>query len=373
MKHLILISLCVFSHALGSTCWGGIWNKKTSIGGTGRHRGIGGNAYQFGYMGLGHVNGAGADISFRDWWQYNPATDSWTQKSDFPVANHGAVCFNLNDRVYVGGGSSLTNEFYAFNPLLNQWTPIANCPLSPGDVQGFSAGNKGYVIYTNQLAEYNPNTDSWSLKANVPINASNWSCTFSNGTSGFLKVGHSLLEYKPSQDLWIARANHPGLSTGGSYGFSINGIGYIASGYVGGLSTVTEEVWSFNPANNSWTREADLPGSSRRFFASFSIAEKGYIGLGTNGINLNDVWEYDPSQTLNTADNKPIDISLYPNPCSKELKINGIYDQLEYSIYSYTGEKVLGGETSGRIDVDHLPQGTYFILINNIKYVFTKV
>ena len=88
---------------------------------------------------------------------------------------------------------------------------------------------------------------------------------------------------------------------------------------------------------------------------------------------MNDVWEYDPSQTLNTADTKPIAISLYPNPCSKELKINGIHDQLEYSIYSYIGVKVLGGETSGRIDVDQLPQGTYFILINNIKYVFTKV
>lgn len=369
----ILVYLGVTFLVFGSTCWGGIWNKKTSIGGTGRHRGIGGNAYQFGYLGLGHVNGAGADISFKDWWQYNPATDSWTQKSDFPVANHGAVCFSLNDRIYVGGGSSLTNEFFAFNPLLNQWNPIANCPLSPGDVQGFSAGNKGYVIHTNQLAEYDPNTDSWSLKANVPINASNWSCTFSNGTSGFLKVGHSLLEYKPSQDIWITRATHPGLSTGGSYGFSINGIGYVASGYVGGLSTVTEEVWSFNPANNSWTREADLPGSSRRFLAAFSIADKGYIGLGTNGINLNDVWEYDPSQTLAETDVNPIKIIIYPNPSSEALMLNGLHTGLEYTIHSMSGEKVLTGETSGKINIDHLPTGNYFLLINNMKYVFTKV
>ena len=371
MKHLIYLC-CVFL-VWGSTCWGGIWNKKTSIGGTGRHRGVGGNAYQFGYLGLGHVNGAGADISFSDWWQYNPATDSWTQKSDFPVANHGAVCFSLNDRVYVGGGSSLTNQFYEFNPLLNQWTPIANCPLSPGDVQGFSAENKGYVIYTNQLAEYNPGTDSWSLKANVPVNASNWSCAFSNGTSGFLKVGHSLFEYKPSQDVWMARANHPGLSTGGSYGFSINGIGYVASGYVGGLSTVTEEVWSFNPANNTWTREADLPGSSRRFLAAFSIAEKGYIGLGTNGINLNDVWEFDPSQTLSVSEANQLQITLYPNPSSKELRLYGLHSMLDYTIYSYAGEHVLKGETNGEIDIEHLPQGNYFIILNNMKYVFTKV
>ncbi len=90
-------------------------------------------------------------------------------------------------------------------------------------------------------------------------------------------------------------------------------------------------------------------------------------------FNLNDVWEYDPSKTLNTANTEPLNISLYPNPCSKELMINGIYDQLEYRIYTYIGEKVLEGETSGSIDVDHLPTGSYFLFINNMKYVFTKV
>ena len=171
----------------------------------------------------------------------------------------------------------------------------------------------------------------------------------------------------------MGRANHPGLSTGGSYGFSINGIGYVASGYVGGLSTVTEEVWSFNPANNTWTREADLPGSSRRFLASFSIAEKGYIGLGTNGINLNDVWEFNPSQTLSAGDANQLQITLYPNPSSKELRLNGLDSSIDYTIYSYAGEQVLRGKTNGEIDIEYLPQGSYFIILNNKKYVFTKV
>lgn len=368
-----MVYICVASLSLGTACWGGMWEKKTSIGGTGRHRVIGGNAYQYGYLGLGHVNGAGADISFRDWWQYNPATDSWTQKTNFPVANHGAVSFSLNDRIYVGGGSSLSNEFFVYNPLQNQWSAIANCPISPGDVQGFSASGKGYVIHTNQLAEYSPSTDSWSLKASIPVNVSNWSCTFSNGTSGFLKVGHSLFEYKPGQNLWVSRANHPGLSSGGSYGFSLNGIGYIASGYVGGLSTVTEEVWSFNPANNAWTREADFPGSSRRFFASFTIAEKGYIGLGTNGINLNDVWVFDPSKTLQSSMENPSQILLYPNPCSEKLILYGLNKPVEFSIYSMFGETMLKGQTQGSIEIDWLPIGNYFVLINNRKYVFTKV
>jgi len=369
MKSLVLLS---FILSLSTSSFGGIWHKKTSIGGTGRHRGIGGNAYSRGYFGLGHVNGAGADISYRDWWEYNPATDSWSQKTDFPVADHGAVSFSLNNRIYVGGGSALSTEFYAYDPLINQWLPIANCPLAVGDVQGFAASDKGYAIYTNQLAEYDPISDTWSLKASVPVNVSNWSCTFSNGTSGFLKVGHSLFEYKPSQDQWIARANHPGLSNGGSYGFSINGIGYVTSGFVGGLSTVTEEVWSFNPASNAWTREADFPGSSRRFPAAFTIGNKGYFGLGTNGINLNDVWEFDPSNTLDVNNETSSSLSIYPNPCTDVVYLNGATKPYNYAIYSVSGNMVSKGYISGSIDVSFLASGSYIITIDNHPHALVK-
>ncbi|MFM7664481.1 MAG: Kelch repeat-containing protein, partial [Bacteroidota bacterium] len=304
----------------------GTWKKKASIGGTGRHRGVGGNAWNRGYLGLGHVNGAGADISFKDWWEYNPATDGWTQKADYPVANHGAVSFTVDHKIYVGGGSALTNQFYVYDPLTNSWNSIAPCPLSPGDIQGFSADGKGYVVVQNQLAAYDPMTNTWELKANLPINASNWSCTFSNESSGFIKIGHALFEYKPLQDQWISRASHPGLSTGGSYGFSLDGIGYVATGYVGGLATVTEEVWSFNPGSNSWNRVCDFPGSSRRFFAAFSIGTKGYLGLGTNGINLNDFWEFDPSITAGIDFQEVFQGMLYPNPATTDIFVRNVLE-----------------------------------------------
>ena len=370
MKRLLLliVGFCVFA----PTVYGGMWTKKTSIGGTGRHRGVGGSAYNKGYFGLGHVNGAGADISYRDWWEYNPATDSWSQKADYPVANHGAVCFSLDNRVYVGGGSALSNEFYAFDPLTNSWTPIASCPLNPGDVQAFSASGKGYVLYTNQLAEYSPTSDTWAIRAPLPINASNWSCAFSNSTSGFVKVGHSLYEYKPSQNIWISRANHPGLSTGGSYAFCINGIGYVTSGYVGALSTVTEEVWAFNPASNAWTRVEDFPGSSRRFPSAFTINDKGYFGTGTNGINLNDAWEYDPSQTAALNSISTLEISLYPNPCVSQLHVGGLTKPSPFVLYSALGERLEEGETSGLINVSLIPSGSYILLINQQVHVFYK-
>lgn len=360
MKNCIFLFLLL---CISSASWSGIWTKKTNFGGTGRHRAVGGSVLGRGYLGMGHVNGAGADISYRDWWEFDPATNSWTQKADFPVAVHGAVSFSLTDKIYVGGGSSLTNQFYAFDPELNSWNSIAPCPLAPGDIQGFSAEGKGYVIFTNLLAEYNPQSGTWATRANVPVNVGNWSCTFSNGSSGFLKVGHALYEYKPIYDIWIPRATHPGLSSGGSSGFCINGIGYVSTGYVGGLATVTEEVWAFNPAVNQWNRVEDFPGSSRRFIVGFTVDDKGYIGTGTNGINLNDFWEYDPSKTAGLNSVQKAKITLYPNPCIETLYLDGIVGQCDVSIYENTG-KLIGtfeSYSNNGIDVSSYPNGKYLI------------
>lgn len=215
-------------------------------------------------------------------------------------------------------------------------------------------------------------TNTWELKANLPINASNWSCTFSNESSGFIKIGHALFEYKPLQDQWISRASHPGLSTGGSYGFSLDGIGYVATGYVGGLATVTEEVWSFNPGSNSWNRVCDFPGSSRRFFAAFSIGTKGYLGLGTNGINLNDFWEFDPSITAGIDIQEGFQGMLYPNPATTLIFVEHVLQATPFRIFNLMGACIDQGITQGNISVEKLPQGTYLLSINSKQHVFVK-
>ncbi|MFK7787367.1 MAG: hypothetical protein AB8B56_19745, partial [Crocinitomicaceae bacterium] len=56
------------------------WTPKANFGAEARHRGIGMSIGNKGYMGLGHYNGAGPNIVKKDWWEYDPATNSWTQR-----------------------------------------------------------------------------------------------------------------------------------------------------------------------------------------------------------------------------------------------------------------------------------------------------
>lgn len=370
MRHFVLL-LCL---ALAPQLVAQFWIQKSSLGGAGRHRATGCATSHRGYMGLGHVNGTGQDISFKDWWEYDPASDTWTQRADFPVSTHGAVSFVVENCPVVGGGSALSTQFYKFDPTQNNWTPIANCILpNPGDSQGFAVNNRGFVYQANQLAKYNPNTDSWSLCANAPMSFGQWTCSFVIEGSAFIKGGTQLWEYKPLHDQWLQRASFPGVSTGGSSGFAIQQRGYVTSGYVGGLSVVTEQVWSFHPATNTWNQEIDFPGSKRRFIVAFAIHDRGYMGTGTNGINFNDFWQFNPTDnTIGLAQNDVV-IKAYPNPVVDELQIQylGLHtDQIEVSIFDLNGKLLLKDELryfKQHIDVSLLNSGTYILKISQGK------
>ena len=369
MRFLILGSLLVLQIQIQAQ----FWIQKASVGGVGRHRATGCATSHRGYIGLGHINGTGQDISFKDWWEYDPASDTWTQKADFPVSTHGCVAFVVDNCPVVGGGSALSTQFYKFNTATNTWGQIANCILpNPGDSQGFAVNNQGFVYQANQLAKYNPNTDSWSLCANAPVSFGNWTCSFVIEGSGFIKYGNQLLEYKPLHNQWVPRASFPGNSTGGSSGFAIQQRGYVTSGYVGALAVVTEQVWSFHPATNSWRREIDFPGTKRRFPVAWAIHDRGYIGTGTNGINLNDFWQFNPIDNTIGIDEITIDFKAYPNPFSNELTIdlNGSQgsNPLNVSLIQLNGKTILNTTLTfdhQSFDLAQLPAGSYLLQISN--------
>jgi hypothetical protein len=369
MRFFILGSLLVLQIQIQAQ----FWIQKASVGGVGRHRATGCATSHRGYIGLGHINGTGQDISFKDWWEYDPASDTWTQKADFPVSTHGCVAFVVDNCPVVGGGSALSTQFYKFNTATNTWGQIANCILpNPGDSQGFAVNNQGFVYQANQLAKYNPNTDSWSLCANAPVSFGNWTCSFVIEGSGFIKYGNQLLEYKPLHNQWVPRASFPGNSTGGSSGFAIQQRGYVTSGYVGALAVVTEQVWSFHPATNSWRREIDFPGTKRRFPVAWAIHDRGYIGTGTNGINLNDFWQFNPIDNTIGIDEITIDFKAYPNPFSNELTIDlngaqGSYP-LNVSLIQLNGKTILNTTLTfdhQSFDLAQLPAGSYLLQISN--------
>lgn len=341
------------------------WIQRTNFGGDGRHRSSSFNIGNRGYIGCGHVNGNNATINYADWWEYDPASDSWSQKANYPTVNYGAIAFSASGKGYVGGGAFLNDQFYAYDPLVNTWTAIQNCPATPGDQGCFSVNNKGYVFVANAVYEYDPATGNWTTKQSAPASFPAWSVAFSIGSSGYIKYGSNFYEYKPLYDQWIPRATFPGANSGGAGALAMNNRGYIISGYVGALTNVTSEVWEYNPGNNTWLRLNDFPGSSRRFSVAFTINDRGYFGTGTNGLNFNDFWEMNDGVGINELSQR-IEVKTYPQPATEYVTFSlGEYSQsqsIQVTLYSFSGAEVRSAaftNNSCTIYKENLASGLY--------------
>lgn len=78
-----------------------------------------------GYVGLGYMYQNMEYIGFKDFWEYDPKTDSWTRLKDFPgVGRRSAVGYGLGAYCYVGMGEP--NDFYRYNLETKEWESLGS-------------------------------------------------------------------------------------------------------------------------------------------------------------------------------------------------------------------------------------------------------
>ncbi len=378
MKKFVLfiaLSFCLADYAEAN------WIKRADMSGGGRHRGTACSIGTKGYMGLGHYNGTGVNIVLKDWWEYDPATNAWSQKADYiggiTAGNYGVLTLNIGDCAYVTGGSFNDPDTHQYDPKTNTWTTVAVAPESFSNTEGFVVNEKGYAMRSGNLYEFDPSTNVWNFLGTLPFNTSTWMGAFSTEEKGYVRTSTGFYEYKPSTDQWIPRASFPGIATAASMNFTQRGKLYVIGGYGGGLSNVTKEVWEYDPFLNAWTMLDEFPGTSRRFGAAFSIGDRSYCGTGTNGTNFADFWEFDSELFLSTDYLDIEKVNVYPNPATDHINIelDGLND-FEVILVDASGQKIKqlqSNSESLRIERENLTTGHYYAQINvNGHYLGTK-
>ena len=83
MKKIKFLFAILFAVCLNSNYAQNTWKKKADFGGLGRWAAVGFSIGSKGYIGTG-VNGTSTFLS--DFWEYDPATNAWTQKADYGEA-----------------------------------------------------------------------------------------------------------------------------------------------------------------------------------------------------------------------------------------------------------------------------------------------
>lgn len=293
---------------------------------------------QKGYMYSGlksEVDQGFLDYSYtRDFWEYDPKSDTWTQKADFagfPRAE--AVGFCINDKGYMGTGYGIVdtfgmpdtlkfdylNDFWEYDPLTNLWKKRKNFPgKKRSNAVGFSVGTKGYIglgDYYDDIWEYGPN-DDWVEKSRLhdlndpEIEYLQYATCFVIGNKAYIGTGETdfdisnvFIEFDPSENKWTRKADFSGDARVFAIGFSINDKGYIGLGtddsdFVG--DSFFTDIWKYDPINNKWEQSDEYPGDGRVGLIKFVFKDKAYLGCGSVDGNdafldanySSDFWEY---------------------------------------------------------------------------------
>lgn len=295
-----------------------VWTKIPDFpaSGGGRSGALGFAIGNKGYTGMGLDKNKNY---YKDLWEYDPASKTWTQKADLPgPGRYGAIAFNIGNKGYAGAGQyndgKAYSDFYEYDPARNFWTMKASAGGGGRYLAAsFSVGNIGYIgtgyatTYRNDFWAYDPASDTWTRKADVPNYGRDRlsAVGFSIGNKGYIGLGvdtlpfnyekNDLHEYSPVTDTWTAKADFPGSTRFAATGFSINGKGYVGTGYHYYFKDLPlNDFWEFNPSDNTWQQEPAPSPTQRAQGTAFSIGNKGYLGFGLDkdSLLLNDFWEF---------------------------------------------------------------------------------
>lgn len=351
----------------------------------------------FSINGIGYlVAGANVnDVSLDDFYSYDPITNSWTAKADFPGPARGfSYAVNSDTKGYLGFGylydpingfDQYLSDLWEYDPLTDSWTELASCPgpsrIHPAMVYlngkifmglgGSSLGDLG------DWWEYDIDSDSWSVKATFPGPNRHHPYYFAIGDYVYVGMGHrgpdiynDLYRYDPSTDSWTQVQSLPSQGRVAGTQFSYNGKGYLLSGQGETHENLpTGEFWEYDPIADDWTQLSAHPGGGRWAPGSFIVNDGIYFvcGEANSGVQK-DMMRYQIggfTELLN-EDNEQAQLTVVPNPSQGQFKIANLTESAQLTVVDINGKTcwestVYPEET---IELSFLEKGVYFGLIN---------
>jgi RNA polymerase sigma factor (sigma-70 family) len=162
---------------------------------------------------------------------YNPKTDTWTKKADMPSRRYWLSTCAVDGIIYAIGGTDGTSAFSnveAYDPATDTWTKKASMPgpkycPSASVVNGliYVMGGSvdpvkdfaGISSYDQTMIVYDPNTDTWTDKVDMPVPVNYSSTSVIDGL--IYAVGYqerdnthinSIVTYDPDTDTWTEKS-----------------------------------------------------------------------------------------------------------------------------------------------------------------------
>ncbi|MFC1569619.1 kelch repeat-containing protein [bacterium] len=254
---------------------------------------------------------------------YDPVTDTWdTTKIPMPTARCAMGCAVVNGKIYVIGGwdSLILSTVEVYDPVADTWEEKTDMPAPRSFIAASSVNGKIYVIGGSKLTgtiwaglntveEYDPVTDTWKSKSNMPTRR--WSpstCVVDGkiytigGNIGYPNISNAVEVYDPVTDTWSKKTPMPtrryAISTSFVNGkiFAFGGWHLCSAGYP--MYKIVEE---YDVNSDIWTQKTDMPFHIA-FFSTEVLNGKIYLIGGTDKQHtfhsIDNTFEYDPHTDL---------------------------------------------------------------------------
>ena len=254
---------------------------------------------------------------------YDPATDTWdTTRTPMPTARCAMGCGIVDGKIYVIGGwdSSSLSTVEMYDPVSDTWEKKTDMSAPRGFGAARAVNGKIYVIGgsklnttiwsgLNTVEEYDPATDTWTSKSDMPTRR--WSPGTSvvdgkiyiiGGNVGFPSISNAVEVYDPVTDTWSEKTPMPTRRYGISTSF-VNGKIFVFGGWhlcsVGWPMYKIVEVYDVN--SDTWTQRTDMPFEIGLMSAE-TLNGKIYLIGGTDRQHtfhsIDNTFEYDPHLDL---------------------------------------------------------------------------
>ena len=213
--------------------------------------------------------------------EYDPSTDAWTRKADMPTKRTFLSACTLDGKIYVFGG--------------------------------VTAGVPGAIWNPSAVDVYDPATDTWETRGPMltptcmaGVSSVNGKIYLMGGVRGGLLHDPAISmveEYDPATDTWMYKSDMPTARSGLSLSTVDGKIYAIGGGTYGqkAFSTVEE----YDPATDSWTTKPDMP-TARLGFSTAIVNDRIYAIGGAKdwypSTGISTVEEYDTGFSSSSPD-----------------------------------------------------------------------
>jgi N-acetylneuraminic acid mutarotase len=219
-------------------------------------------------------------------YEYDPVADAWTKKARMPRPKYAPVCQECSGLAYMIGGTAGTygnrDKRYmdAYDPAAGTWSRCADVTCSVREILSahcsiggriyvfgsYIRGNQG-ILQLPRVLEYDPATDVWTNKADMPDVQSGGKC-FVIGAQVYVAFvmdprlcsyweypAPFMLKYDPASDAWSWCADHPAAGPL----VEANGRIYIVGGLDPATYTYLDFLYEYDPAGDAWTAKSSKP------------------------------------------------------------------------------------------------------------------